>query len=429
MLSFAKSRNRILVRLLAIVLVLATALPMTVGCDLMDKILGKEKTTEPADTDPVSPEPEVILYDPERITTYDLNAESPVLVTGRTMALSAGLALDLSAASMRFYTTGGGDVSLKGVVGGGDMVFFTIYIDGVRQESRVMFPEGESTQVIASNLSNEAHLIEIVRQTEGQFGSFTAQTVTMKGSLFGQKPAEKKRYIEFIGDSITCGAGCLCKYISKDNFLTYLPTQSSTCIRNGEYKDAQWLEEDATNSYAYLTARELNADCSLVSFSGIGLMRSYAEFGGQKITMPELYAKGAYKRTGGETYDFASARKPDLVVINLGTNDESLKGGGNGYSGALTKEQYKKAVQDFIAQIRASYNDPDLKIMWATGMMNQAMATWTKEAIRDLDDANVKHTATLSQGTSGHGSHPTYYQQKAAVADLKYALKLQGFVK
>ncbi len=426
-----------LLRLIAMALILTTALSAMAGCDVNVNIFDKSQETGTSDTsDSTSETPATTgttentgttettgtteesnlpdppaAYDPERVTVYDLDATSPVLVTGRTIALSEGLALDLSASSMRFITTGGGDVSLTGVVDKGELVLFTVFIDNVRQEKRIMFSEGESTQVIAQGLSNEKHLIEVVRQTEGQFGTFTAKTVTMKGSLFGSKPAEKKLYIEFIGDSITCGAGCLCKYLTKDNLLTYRSGQTATCIRSGEYQDAQWLEEDATKSFAYLTARALNADCSLVSHSSIGLTKSW---GGLNFNMQDHYKKGAFLRDGGETYDFSTAKKPDFVVVNLGTNDVGQTG--------ITQTVYKEAVKNFINQIRTAYGDPNLKIVWAVGLMGNGNYTWAKAAIDELNDSNI-YTYQFSPAQSGHGNHPSMEQHEEAAYSFRLFLK------
>ena len=120
-------KNKSLLRLFALSLVLALALPAVVGCDLIDNILGDSKDTDTSGSSDENPEDEgPVAYDPERVTEYALNAESPVLVTGRTISLDAGLALDLSASAMRFYTTGGGDVSLKGTVGGENQLYFTV---------------------------------------------------------------------------------------------------------------------------------------------------------------------------------------------------------------------------------------------------------------------------------------------------------------
>ncbi len=407
-----------ILRLLALSIVLALALPAVVGCDLV-KIQDADTSDTSGTSTPETPEePEApVAYDPERVTEYALNAESPVLVTGRTISLDAGLALDLSASAMRFRTTGGGDVSLKGIVGGDNQIYFTVYIDGERQPTRVMFPKGESTQVLAEDLSNEKHLIEIVRQTEGQFGTFTADTVIMKGSLFGNKPAEKKLYIEFIGDSITCGNGSLCKYLAADDFLNYLPSQSSTCIRHGENKDAQWVEEDASNSFAYLTARHLNADCSLVSYSAMGLTKSWG--GLNDYNMQQHYMKGAFLREGGETFDFANARKPDFVVVNLGTNDVGQSG--------ITEAKYKEAVKNFINQIREAHGDPNLKIVWAVGLMGDGNYTWAKAAIDSLNDANL-YTYQFSPAQLGHGQHPTIEQHANAAKGFRNYLKTNGFV-
>ena len=421
--------NKSILRLLALSLILALTLPAVVGCDLMNNILGNSQDTDTSGTSDTSapetssatetsPEPETpAAYDPERVTEYELNAESPVLVTGRTISLDAGLALDLSASAMRFRTTGGGDVSLKGNVGGENEIYFTVYIDGERQPTRLMFPEGESTQVLAKDLANERHLIEIVRQTEGQFGTFTAEKITMKGSLFGNKPAEKKIYIEFIGDSITCGNGSLCKYLAADDFLNYLPSQSSSCIRSGKYKDAQWVEEDASNSYAYLTARHLNADCSLVSYSAMGLTKSWG--GLNDYNMQEHFMKGAFLREGGETFDFSTARKPDFVVVNLGTNDVGQSG--------ITETKYKAAVKSFINQIREAYGDPDLKIVWAVGLMGNGNYTWAKAAIDSMNDENL-YTYQFSPAQLGHGSHPTIEQHANAAKGFRNYLKNNGFV-
>ncbi len=412
--------NKSLLRLLALSLIFTLILPIAVGCTVEEiKDSDTDDTSDTSDSSDAAPEETgPVAYDPERVTEYELNAESPVLVTGRTIALDAGLALDLSASSMRFRTTGGGDVSLEGTVGGNNQIYFTVYIDGERQPTRVMFPKGESTQIIAKDLSNEKHLIEFVRQTEGQFGTFTAEKITMKGSLFGNKPAEKKLYVEFIGDSITCGAGSLCKYLAADDFLNYLPAQTSSCIRTGVNKDAQWIEEDATNSYAYLTARALNADCSLISYSAMGLTKSNGGLG--DYNMQAHYQKGAFLREGGEIYDFASARKPDFVVINLGTNDVGQTD--------INETKYKAAVKSFINQIREAYGDSELKIVWAVGLMGNGNYNWAKAAIDELNDANL-YTYRFSAAQSGHGNHPAIEQHATAATSFRSFLKREGLVK
>jgi len=423
--------NKTFMRLVAIVLILSTALPAMAGCNpldtanrFFDKLRGVETET-PTENIPDIPEaPTEPPYDPEKITEYALNSESPVLVTGRTVELSEGLALDLSASTVRFRTRRAGDVSLRGTVGGECELYFTVYVDNVRVCDRIMFPVGESTQVIAENLSDQNHTIEIVRQTEGQYGTFTAERLIMKGSTLGEKPAERDHYIEFIGDSITCGSGVLCKYIRRNDLTHYLPTQTGDCLYDIGY--GQWKEEDVTNSYAYLTARALRADCSFISYSAIGLMRSWMNLG---FNAQDLYRRGAYLREGGDVYDFSTARKPDLVVINLGTNDIGLMNGGQGgYVGKITDAQYKQAVKNFINQIRASYNDPDLKIVWAVGLMGLATYSLAQEAIREMNDENL-YTYRFSSAMDGHRDHPCMKQSVQAASAFRFYLDREGILK
>ena len=412
-------------RLLSLMLISAILLTSLVGCDFLDQILGKSQEVQTTTTaTEETPAPEEPPYDPERVSEYALDSNSPVLVLGRTVELESGIGMDLSAATIRFSTKRAGDVSLRGVVGGDCELYFTVYVDGERICDRIMFPKGESTQVIAKGLSDENHTIEIVRQTEGQYGVFTAEALILKGSTLGEKPAERKLYIEFIGDSITCGSGVLCKYITKDDMLTYLPKQTGDCLY--DIGEGQWREEDVTNSYAYLTARALNADCSFISYSAIGLMRSWMNLG---FNAQDLYRQGAYLREGGDVYDFSKARKPDFVVVNLGTNDYGLMNGGQGgYVGKITDAQYKQAVKNFINQIRTSYGDPNLKIVWAVGMMGEATLPLVKEAIKEMNDENL-YTYKFMAAMDGHRDHPCMQQSATAVKAFKLFLNREGVTK
>ena len=414
--------NKAFLRSVAFFLILSIALTSLAGCDFVDKILGKSQQTEADTTEPLQIQEEP--YDPNRITEYALDSKSPVLVTGRTVELAAGIGLDLSAASMRFYTSRAGDVSLSGTVGGNCELYFTVYVDGERICDRVMFPKGESTQLIAKDLSDEKHLVEIVRQTEGQYGVFTADKLVLKGCTLGEKPAERKLYIEFIGDSITCGSGVLCKYITEEDMMTYLPEQTGDCLY--DIGEGQWREEDVTHSYAYLTARALNADCSFISYSAIGLMRSWMNLG---FNAQDLYKKGAYLREGGDVYDFSNARKPDFVVVNLGTNDIGLMNGGKGgYVGKITDAEYKQAVKNFINQIRTSYGDPDLKIVWAVGLMGSATYALAQEAIEEMNDDRL-YTYKFMPAKDGHREHPCMKQGATAAKALRVFLSREGVTK
>ena len=238
---------------------------------------------------------------------------------GRSSGLDAGVALDHSASTIEFTSIGTAQIYLTGNYNckkTGNPLYFTVYINGARQAMRLKFEPGESTVRIAKGLDiAKTTSVKLVRETEEKCGAFTALNLNLgyAGRLC-EKPADKDLYIEFLGDSITCGLGSLCGYLSDDG-LTVGDTQSEAKAPKCGVSDAETsLCEDASNSYAYLAAQTLNADYSLVSYSGIGVSTGYASF--------QMYDYFKYASMSRNTnYNFSTAKKPDLVVINLGTND------------------------------------------------------------------------------------------------------------
>ncbi len=376
-------------------------------------------TTEPNTTTTTTEDPGTVPPPPQK-QTYDLTLDSPVKVMGRSVKLSKGIALDHSASSIEFQVVGGGDVSLKGT-SLASQTFFAVYIDGVRQVTRVRF-QGTQTQKIAAGLAEGTHTIELVRQNEAKDGGFTALSLELSAATLGAKPADRDLYIESIGDSITAGQGVWCKFLTKADQLTPLENQTGVCVTDGSESSP---ETDGSYTYAALAARALGADYSTTAYSGIGVARTW----GAGIIMPDYYQLASQKRNSTQKHDFASARKPDLVIINLGTNDGWLINNAS-FSGALTKDTYKEQVKKMINLVRTSYNDQELPIVWATGLMGSALSDWAKEAITELggEGAKIYQINTLTEGRSGHNGHPTWKQQQVAADQLKTFLESKGLV-
>lgn len=113
----------------------------------------------------------------------------------------------------------------------------------------------------------------------------------------------KKYLIEFVGDSITCGYGVDAKD-QNENFKT--------------------LTENFSKTYAYLAAQALDADYSVVAFSGHGIISGYSGDGTKNAegTLPKYYTKLGRNENYPGDWDFEN-HQPDFVVINLGTNDNT----------------------------------------------------------------------------------------------------------
>jgi len=156
---------------------------------------------------------------------------------------------------------------------------------------------------VATGLSDSIpHTIMVQKRTEPLVGKgvFMGFLLDKGASLLPLKPRPGRR-IEFIGNSITSGYGVL--------------SDSSNCNFSPQ-------TEDAAMSYASQVARNLHADYHLISYSGRGVVRNYGDSNRTSVNpMPALYDRTCYFDTTLK-WDFNSW-VPQVVVINLGTNDFS----------------------------------------------------------------------------------------------------------
>ncbi|KAF1919929.1 hypothetical protein BDU57DRAFT_155985 [Ampelomyces quisqualis] len=183
-----------------------------------------------------------------------------------------------------------------------------------------------------SNLTSGNHTVEFRKSSEALFGSIFLGNITTDGT-FGSDSPISSRKIEIVGDSITSAYG----------IGAALPCTNTAAL------------EIISEGYSVLTASALKADYSIISWSGIGVIRNYASSQPDASpTMPERYTKyGANDASG--SYMFPSSSAPDAVVINLGTNDF----GHNNVRPKLTGEEYTAAIVSFVRTISSSYgNDP-----------------------------------------------------------------------
>ena len=115
-----------------------------------------------------------------------------------------------------------------------------------------------------------------------------------------------------------------------------------------------------------------------------------------------------------------SVWQPDVVVINLGTNDATLKDSDGNL--VVTAEQYITDVAVMIDQVRAA--NPNAKIIWAYGAMGDtsnmpsgSLADWITAAIdaynADKEEAMQVTYVTLPTYQDGLWAHPSVDGQQA----------------
>lgn len=171
--------------------------------------------------------------------------------------------------------------------------YISICIDGGKPK-RIRLKKVHNWIVAARHLKNGIHTVVICKDTESAIGFVQLKTIACDKLLHIQS---KKKIIEFIGDSITCGNGS---------------DQSELSCDEGRWYD----HHNAYLSYGPLIARQLDMDYYLSAVSGIGLTRSCC---GTSYVLPQVYGSIDFK-PGSKQWNKAHYR-PEIVCITLGQND------------------------------------------------------------------------------------------------------------
>ena len=223
-----------------------------------------------------------------------------------------------------------------------------------------------------------------------------------EGKGLAPAPVLPRRRIEFIGNSITCGYGI-----------------------ESEDRDAPFTYDTENHYYTYaaLTARALQAQHLVVARSGIGVYRNYGSpASGSGDCMPAMYGRTLFLDPS-ERWEH-SLYTPDVVCVNLGTNDVSE----DKYDMKLLTGAYRR----FVARLRDVY--PKAKIVLLTGCMlngrqladvKKALDTVTAER-REAGDGEVyRFDMSPQTGSLGYapGWHPTMRQHRKMAVELTSYLK------
>ena len=348
------------------------------------------ETETDKETDTEKKEDEEVEENFEEVT-YKLNEHTDALkLYGRMSATDTALTCDFAASGIEFNVTAVGAVKIKIKYvqqtvesGKNDDVYLAVIVDGMTDLKQYKVPKGQTVELTVAKFSTLGeHNIKILRKTEIKNGLLDLESVTFAGK-FETAPENKELYVEFLGDSITSGYG-------------NLTTNGTSSPQDSDYKDA-------LQAYAYLTAQALGADHSLVSNSGIGLTKGY-----RVMTMPAFYEAESYYRSTTKAY--TPARVPDIVVINLGTNDQSK---------SADTTAFKNDVKALIENIRALYGK-DCPIVWAYGMMKDGYISYVKEATAGMDKV---YTVELPKNTQGGNGHPNLAGHKTASEQLTAFIK------
>ncbi|HSY41272.1 MAG TPA: SGNH/GDSL hydrolase family protein, partial [Polyangia bacterium] len=177
----------------------------------------------------------------------------------------------------------------------------------------------------------------LLRDSEGRAGASQISKIAVGSGKLLSPPEAPARLLEFVGDSITAGYGNL--------------GTSANC----EYSvETQSFEQ----TYGAVAGRFVTADVSAVAVSGRGVYRNFDKT--TEGTMPLLFGQTLANDPAPQWKPVAA---PDVVVVNLGTND---------FVGDDPGADFDNAYERFAQELRESR--PGSYLLFTVGPMLEGPA-------------------------------------------------------
>ena len=261
-------------------------------------------------------------------------------------------------------------------------------LDGVYQKKIRI--EGNSTvPIVITAPKSGKHTVWIYKTTEATTGAILIQKINGQNLKALQKPVAP--FIEFIGNSITCGAAA---------DATEVP------CGKGVYLD----QHNAYYAYGPRVARALHTNFMVSSVSGIGVYRNWNSDG---PAMPQVYEKVDLQDRTTELWNF-KLFTPQVVSIALGTNDFS---NGDGVKKRLPFDSatFVTSYVNFIEKVKTKYPTAQIALLsspmfdGSSRITLQNCLTSVKERIDALHSSEKKVALHFFEAMRPHGcsGHPS----------------------
>lgn len=286
--------------------------------------------------------------------------------------------------------------------------YISVECDG-KYLGRIKIVKGQQKYVVATGLTNESHTLLICKATEAICGYI--ELINIECNSIAASSVFPKHRIEFIGNSITCGAESDTSFVG---------------CGKGNWHD----RHNAYFAYGPNIARALNADWTLSSVSGMGLTRNWNTEG------PALPAFYDNLYLDGDSTKLWNKLKynPELVAICLGTNDNS-DGDGSYDRKPLDSTTFVNAYILFVKHIRrlnpsaticlinSPVFDGDLR-----NRFQSYFDTIVNTIKQETGDQKIFSFSYLKKYEGGCGGHPnTDDHKKMADELLPFLKKITGW--
>jgi lysophospholipase L1-like esterase len=280
--------------------------------------------------------------------------------------------------------------------------YYVVVIDNGKPQSYAV--SNEDQRIRLKGLGKGIHEVTIFKRTEALVGEGIFEGIEIeKDKKLLPYTNVANRKMEFIGNSITCGYG-----------------------NEGDSKDCPFSPETENGYLAYgaLTARKLNADYTIVAYSGRGMYRNYD--GKTSETLSLIYDRIFPDSINSPKWSYLKWQ-PDVIVLNLGTNDFA--------KGAPDSIIFVNTYVNFLKRLRGYYpsatifclDGPMVTDAYPQGAMHLTkLKNYIKASkLRLNNDAKI-HTFSLSsqqEGDYGCDWHPNLKRHEKMSEELTKYIK------
>ena len=360
---------------------------------------------------------------------YNVNEINALKILGRTVKKEGEIPV--------FWNGGGIELNVKGSALYADIyaeyefreIWIAYFIDGSFM-GRMMLEQGLNHICIFKNVDpGKIRNVKILRETqpmsEDVLQYMAIRALYTDGTFEEVKEGSLK--IEFIGDSLTSGEGT---YGSK-SVNEYIPMHMSS-----------------SRQYSTMVSDMLDADVSIISQCGWGVHCGWDNNVHNNIgNIYDLICgpadgKEALRSGAKDTYDFSF--KPDVIVINLGTNDAcafttppfidpdsgisyKMKTEADGTYNEADIALFKKDTVSLLKKIRRF--NPDAFILWCYGMCDSALEVPICQAMKDYvenyNDTKIDYIQLppCTEDSKGANAHPGYTDHMKAAMIIATKIK------
>jgi hypothetical protein len=274
--------------------------------------------------------------------------------------------------------------------------YLVVFIDGEEDPTKgttIVLNQNIEEYTLVSGLPEGFHTVKVLKRSEAIDSNTSLMQLSTDG-IFSTPPLAKNFRIQYIAASSSTGYGNL----------------GSSSVSKSSANSHGLL------AFAYLTSYLLDAETSIFSSSGWGVSRGYNTGGAINETqnIPAAYQYFAINDantvfTTPGTWNH-SDYVPDVVVVNLGTNDFNS----SGYN-SMNTEQKAALVSRFIADYSAflvllNNQYPNAVIIVAYGLMGEAstLGGFTNQAIQ-LANQTIGETVCVPFQMEAAGTAPNPY--------------------